>query len=193
MANASVQQHVINSKTWGSTLSELSRYRELLWFFIWRDITVKYKQTFLGIAWAVLQPLGTMLIFTLLFGMVAKFPTDGIPAPIFYYAGLLPWTFFTSALTASGNSLVSNKNLISKVYFPRLALPASAVLSGLLDYFLASVILFVLILLYGVTLTWQLCLIPILIVPVVVTALGGGSSCLHSMSSIGILNTSFRS
>ncbi|MFA4828087.1 MAG: ABC transporter permease [Thermodesulfovibrionales bacterium] len=120
---------------------ELWAYRELLYFLAWRDIKVKYKQTALGVVWAILQPFLTMIIFSILFGKLAKVPSDGIPYPIFVYAGLLPWNYFSSALSSSGNSLVASSNLITKVYFPRLIIPASASLSSLLDFFIASIIL----------------------------------------------------
>ncbi|OGW33220.1 MAG: phosphate ABC transporter permease [Nitrospirae bacterium GWC2_42_7] len=120
---------------------ELWAYRELLFFLSWRDIKVKYKQTTLGVAWAILQPFLTMIVFSVLFGTFAKMPSDGIPYPIFVYAGLLPWNYFSSSLSSSGNSLVASSNLITKVYFPRLIIPASAALSSLLDFLIASVIL----------------------------------------------------
>lgn len=166
--------YVVNEQSWGGTVGELWRCRELVWFFVWRDVAIKYKQTFFGIAWAVLQPLCAMIVFTLLFGRVAKLPSEGVPHPVFYYAGLLPWTLFTAGVVASGNSLIANTNLLTKVYFPRIALPTSAVLAGLIDYAVASVVLLVLLLCYGVGTTWQLLLLPILTVPVVAATLGAG-------------------
>ena len=120
---------------------EIWKYRELLYFLTKRDIKVRYKQTVLGGLWAIIQPVFTMIVFTLFFGKLAKVPSDGIPYPIFVYAGLLPWTYFANALAASGNSLVGSQNLISKVYFPRLIIPASASLTGLLDLFIAMILL----------------------------------------------------
>lgn len=155
-------------------LREVWRYRELLAFFIWRDISVKYKQTLFGVAWAVLQPLFTMIVFTIFFGRVAKMPSEGIPHPIFYYSALLPWTFLANALNSSGNCLISNENLITKVYFPRLALPASAVLSGLLDMVIASSLLIVMMWLYEVPVTSELAYWPIFVVPLTILALGVG-------------------
>src|SRR5499426_1204658 len=114
-------------------LAELWDYRELLYFLIWRDVKVRYKQTLLGVAWAVLQPLFTMLLFSLFFGRLAKIPSDGAPYPIFSYTALVIWTFFANGLTQSSNSLITNANLIKKVYFPRLAVPVAAVLAGLVD------------------------------------------------------------
>jgi len=129
-------------------LKEIWKYRELLYFLTKRDIKVRYKQTVLGGLWAIIQPLFTMIVFTLFFGKLAKVPSDGVPYPIFVYAGLLPWTYFANALAASGNSLVGSQNLISKVYFPRLIIPTSASLTGLLDLFIAMLILGVLMIYY---------------------------------------------
>ena len=131
-------------------LKSLWDYRELLYFLTWRDVKVRYKQTALGAAWAIIQPLFTMIIFTIFFGKLANMPSDGIPYPIFAYSALLPWTFFSNAITSSGNSLVGSANLVTKVYFPRLALPVSSVLAGLVDLALALVVLVGLMLFYGV-------------------------------------------
>ncbi len=122
-------------------LGKLWSYRELLYFFTWRDVMVRYKQTVLGAAWAILQPLLTMLVFTLFFGRLAKMPSDGVPYPLFAYAALLPWQLFAYSLTQASNSLVASQNLIKKVYFPRLAIPISAVLAGLVDFVLAFVVM----------------------------------------------------
>jgi lipopolysaccharide transport system permease protein len=122
-------------------LKEIWSYRELLYFLTKRDIKVRYKQTILGGLWAIIQPVFTMIVFTLFFGKLAKVPSDGLPYPIFVYAGLLPWTYFANAVSASGNSLVGSANLITKVYFPRLIVPASASLAGLLDFFVAMLVL----------------------------------------------------
>src|SRR5688572_30391929 len=121
-------------------LSELWEYRELLYFLTWRDVKVRYKQTALGAAWAVIQPLFMMLVFSLFFGRLAKMPSDGIPYPVFTFCALLPWQLFAHALSESSNSLVGNQNLITKVYFPRLVVPISAVLGGLVDFAIAFVI-----------------------------------------------------
>jgi lipopolysaccharide transport system permease protein len=130
------------SRGWVSLrLHELWEYRELLYFLTWREVKVRYKQTVLGAAWAIIQPLFTMLLFSLFFGRLAKIPSDGIPYPLFSLAGLVPWTFFSNALTQSSNSLVSSSNLISKVYFPRLAVPISAVFSGVVDFLISFVLL----------------------------------------------------
>src|SRR5436190_3229728 len=123
------------SEGWVSLkLFELWEYRELLYFLIWRDIKVRYKQTVLGVAWAVIQPFFTMLVFSLFFGRLAKVPSDGVPYPIFSYAALVPWNFFANGLSQSSDSLVGNANLLKKVYFPRLAIPIGAVLSGVIDF-----------------------------------------------------------
>ena len=147
------------SKSWVAlNLRDLWAYRELLYFLTWRDVKVRYKQTLLGVAWAILQPLLTMLISTLVFGRLGGFGarTEGIPYPIFVYAGLLPWTFFSNAVTTSGNSLVGSANLITKVYFPRMIIPGAAVAAGLVDFFIAFVLLIGLMLYYKVALTWNL-------------------------------------
>jgi lipopolysaccharide transport system permease protein len=137
---------------------ELWSYRELFFFLAWRDITIRYRQTILGAAWAVLQPLITMVVFTFLFGVAFKVPiTAGIPAPVFYFSGLLPWLYFAATLNSAGNSLVSNGELIKKVYFPRLVLPASAALVGLADMAIGAVILALMMGFYGV-LSWRLLL-----------------------------------
>lgn len=154
---------------------ELWAYRELLFFLAWRDIKVKYKQTALGAAWAILQPFLTMIVFTMIFGRLAKVPSDGIPYPIFVYAGLLPWTYFSTSLSSSGNSLVASTNLITKVYFPRIIIPASASLSGLLDFFIAFIILIGMMFFYQfMPNALGLFLIPILIFLTFLVAVGCG-------------------
>ena len=122
-------------------LKEIWHYRELLYFLTKRDIKVRYKQTVLGGLWAIIQPVFTMVVFTLFFGRLAKIPSEGMPYPVFVYAGLLPWTYFANAVSTSGNSLVGSANLISKIYFPRLIVPMSAALAGLLDFFIAMVVM----------------------------------------------------
>ncbi|MDP2279065.1 MAG: ABC transporter permease [Nitrospirota bacterium] len=154
---------------------ELWAFRELLYFLAWRDIKVKYKQTALGAAWAILQPFLTMVIFSVIFGTFAKVPSDGIPYPIFVYAGLLPWNYFSSALSNSGNSLVASSNLITKVYFPRIIIPTSASLSGLLDFFIASVILIGMMFYYNYSPdTTGIFLIPLLVFLTFMIAVGCG-------------------
>jgi len=155
-------------------LRDLWAYRELLYFLIWRDIKVRYKQTVLGAAWAVIQPLVTMLIFTYFFGKLARVPTDGAPYPIFFYTGLLLWTFFSNGVTGGGNSLIGNSNLITKVYFPRLIIPSAAVGAGLLDFAIAAVLLVGMLVYYGFSVTWAYLMILPLIVLTTVFALGVG-------------------
>src|SRR6266480_7429465 len=139
------------SKGWVSLrLGELWQYRELLYFLVWRDVKVRYKQTALGAAWAILQPVMTMVVFSVFFGRLAKMPSDGIPYPVFAYAALLPWQLFAYALSESGNSLISNQGLITKVYFPRLVIPISAVLAGLVDFAIAFGVLLGLMRSYGI-------------------------------------------
>lgn len=140
---------------------ELWRYRELFLFLAWRDILVRYKQTFLGIAWAVLQPLLTTLVFTIVFEKLGKFPSNGMPYPVLTFTALLPWQFFANALSESSNSLVASSNMISKIYFPRLIVPASAVLSGLVDFAVGFVILIGLMVYYGVGFHPNLLLFPL--------------------------------
>lgn len=130
-------------------LKEIWLYRELLYFFAWRDIKVRYKQTVVGILWVILQPLITMIVFSIFFGKFAKIPSEGIPYPIFVYAGLLPWTMFAQGLTRSTESLVSDSNLIRKVYFPRLIIPIAATLSALIDFFVSFILLVIMMIFYG--------------------------------------------
>jgi lipopolysaccharide transport system permease protein len=134
-------------------LRELWAYRELLYFLTWRDIKVRYKQTALGASWAIIQPLSTMLVFSLFFGRLAKVPSEGVPYPLFSFAALVPWTFFANGLTQSANSVVASQNLVTKIYFPRIAIPIATVLSGAVDLALAFVILLGMMLYYGVSLT----------------------------------------
>jgi len=149
-------------------------YRELLFFLIWRDVKVRYKQTVLGATWAILQPMMTMVVFSVFFGRLAKMPSDGIPYPVFAYAALLPWQLFAYALGESGNSLISNQGLITKVYFPRLVIPISAVLAGLVDFGIAFAVLLVLMLYYGIMPTAAVLLLPLFIVFALATALAVG-------------------
>ncbi|MBL4760069.1 MAG: ABC transporter permease [Mariprofundaceae bacterium] len=154
---------------------ELWAYRELFWVLTLRDIKVRYKQTVLGVAWAVLQPVLTMLIFTVVFGGLAKIPSDGYPYAIFVFAALLPWTFFANAVSTSSTSLINASNMVSKVYFPRLIIPLSSIGSGLVDLAISTVVLFVLMIWFGVGWSLNLLLIPVLLVAVIFTALGVGT------------------
>lgn len=155
-------------------LGELWEYRELLLFLVWRDIKVRYKQTVLGAAWAIIQPLFTMLVFSLFFGRLAKIPSDGIPYPIFSYAALVPWTFFAQGLTQSSDSLVGSANLIRKVYFPRLVIPLSAVMAGVVDFTIAFSMLLLLMFYYGIAPTAQVVWLPALLLLALTTSLGVG-------------------
>ncbi|GJL49632.1 ABC transporter permease [Candidatus Nitrospira salsa] len=155
-------------------LHELWEYRELLYFLTWRDIKVRYKQTVLGAAWAIIQPFFTMVIFSIFFGRLAQIPSDGIPYPIFAFAALVPWTFFSNGLTQSSNSLVNSANLLKKVYFPRLVIPLSSVLSGVVDFVLAFVVLLGMMLFYGIVPTVNVLWLPFLLLLAFVTALGVG-------------------
>jgi lipopolysaccharide transport system permease protein len=155
-------------------LKALWEYRELLYFLVWRDIKVRYKQTALGAAWAVLQPVMTMLVFSIFFGRLAKVPSDGVPYPVFAYVALLPWQLFAFALTESSNSLVASQNLITKVYFPRLVIPISSVLAGLVDFGISFVVLLGMMLYYGIVPTAAVALLPLFLLLAVVTALSVG-------------------
>lgn len=161
-------------KWMGFELPDLWAHRDLLFFLAWRDVKVRYKQTMLGVAWAVLQPLLTMVVFTILFGRLAHVPSDGEPYAIFSYAGLLPWNFFTTAVGNSGNSLVGNANLITKVYFPRLVIPGAAVGAALVDFLIAAVLLLVMMAGYGVAFTPRLLMFPVLTMLATIVALGVG-------------------
>jgi lipopolysaccharide transport system permease protein len=163
------------SKGWVSLkLHELWEYRELLYFLVWRDIKVRYKQTALGATWAIIQPVFTMLVFSLFFGHLGKIPSDGIPYPIFSFAALVPWTFFANGLGQSSNSLVGNANLITKIYFPRLIVPLASVFSGIVDFLLAFVVLLGMMLYYGLVPTLNVLWLPLFVLLALVTSLGVG-------------------
>lgn len=163
------------SRGWISLkLSELWEYRELLYFLTWRDIKVRYKQTVIGAAWAIIQPFFAMVIFSIFFGQLAKIPSDGIPYPIFVYCALLPWQLFAHALNESSNSLVANQGLITKVYFPRLVIPVAPVLAGLVDFGIAFLVLIGMMLYYGIMPTFAVLTIPLFLILAVATALSVG-------------------
>ena len=155
-------------------LRELWTYRELLYFLVWRDIKVRYKQTALGAAWAIIQPFFTMVVFSIFFGALAKLPSDGVPYPIFTYSALVPWTYFATALAMSSNSLVDHARLITKVYFPRLLVPAASVLAGLVDLAIASVVLIGMMLYYGMVPGAAVVFLPLFVLLAAATALGVG-------------------
>lgn len=162
-------------RAWTSIdLKELWQYRELLYFLTWRDVKVRYKQTALGAVWAIIQPFFMMLVFSLFFGRLARVPSDGIPYPVFVFCGLLPWQLFAHALTESSNSLVGNQNLITKVYFPRLVIPISAVLGGAIDFLIAFVILLGMMLYYGIVPGVAILALPGFVLLALLTALGVG-------------------
>jgi len=155
-------------------LSELFAYRELLYFFVWRDIKVRYKQTVIGAGWAVIQPFMTMVVFTLFFGRLAKVPSGGLPYPVFYYVALLPWMYFSNALTAATNTVVENQRIITKVFFPRLILPISSILPGLVDFGIAFLVLVGMMVYYKIHLTAAVFWFPFFLLLAMATALGVG-------------------
>lgn len=179
MSNSSFEAKTVTlirpSRGWISLrLQEVWKYRELLYFLIWRDIKVRYKQTIIGAAWAIIQPFFTMVVFSLFFGWLAKIPSDGIPYPIFSYAALVPWMFFANGLSQSSDSLVGSANLIKKVYFPRLAIPTAAVLSGIVDFVLAFSVLLGMMFFYGIIPTWNIVWLPAFLILTLMTSLGVG-------------------
>jgi lipopolysaccharide transport system permease protein len=155
-------------------LRELWEYRELLYFLVWRDVKVRYKQTALGASWAIIQPFMTMVVFSIFFGHLAKVPSDGIPYPIFSFAALVPWTFFASGLNQSSNSLVGSGSLISKVYFPRLIIPLASVFSGIVDFAIAFLVMLAMMLYYGLIPTLNVIWLPLFLLLALVTSLGVG-------------------
>lgn len=166
-------------------LASLYRYRELLYFLTWRDVKVRYKQAAIGVAWVVLQPLLTMIVFTVIFGQFAKMPSDDLPYPIFTFAALLPWNYFSQAISRSGTSLVSNANLISKVYFPRLIVPMSGALGPLVDFAISFIILLGMMAWYGIAPTWGVLMLPFFLLLAFFTAL---ALCLY----LSALNVKYR-
>jgi len=167
--------HIEPSRGWLSlNLQELWTYRELLYFLIWRDMKVRYKQTVLGAAWAIIQPLSTMIVFTIVFGRLARIPSEGVPYPMFSFAALVPWTFFANGLTRAANSMISNSNLIKKVYFPRLIMPVAGTLSGIVDFCIAFIVLLGMMLFYHITPTLLILWLPLFLLLAWITALGVG-------------------
>jgi len=174
-ADASRPTLIAPSRGWRSLdLRELWQYRELLYFLTWRDVAVRYKQTLLGALWAILQPLLTMVVFSLFFGKLAGMPSDGLPYPLFSFAALVPWSFFASGLTQSSNSLVGSSNLIRKVYFPRLVVPLSSVISGGVDFAIAFVVLLGMMAFYGVRPGIAILALPLFFLLAFITAFGAG-------------------
>ena len=150
------------------------RYRELFYFLAWRDILVRYKQTAIGVLWALLRPLLTMIVFTIVFGKLAKLPSEGMPYPILVFAAMLPWQFFSSAFTEAGNSLITNSNLISKVYFPRLVVPTSAVIVSFADFLVSGILMVGLMIWYGHMPSWRIVFLPLFILIAFAAAMGSG-------------------
>lgn len=162
-------------KGWvGLNIRELWLYRELVFFLVWRDVKVRYKQTLLGAAWAILKPLFSMIVFTIIFGNLAHLPTDEVPPPLFYFTGLLPWIFFQDGISKASNSLVSGRNLITKVYFPRLAIPLSSVVAGLVDFAIAFLVLIGMMVFYNFTPTSAIWVLPLFLLLGMITSLGTG-------------------
>ncbi len=168
---------VIESKKGWAILdfAEILRYRDLIYFLVWRDIKVRYKQTVLGIAWAAIQPFMSMVVISIIFGHWVKMPSEGYPYPIFVYSALLPWTFFANAITTSGNSVVGSSTLITKVYFPRLIVPVASIGAGIVDFLIALVVMFGMMMYYQVTWHMSLVAVPFLFLAVTFTALGVGT------------------
>lgn len=175
MKNSSSFQNftlIAPSKGWiPVSLSRLWEYRELLYFLIWKDLKVRYKQTLLGIAWVILQPFLTMVVFSLFFGSFAKVPSDGFPYPVFTFTALLPWQLFANSVSFGGNSLINNQNLITKIYFPRIIIPISTVFTGLVDFAVAFLVLMLIMFYYNIAITFTVLLIPLFLVLAVITAL----------------------
>ena len=174
LVSPSLLRIVPNTQWWRIPYRELWIYRELIYFFVWRDVKIRYKQTAIGAAWAVLQPLLTMAVFSLFFGKLAHIPSDGLPYPIFYYSALLPWTYFSTSLQNTTNTIVDNQRLITKVYFPRLSLPLSSVVSGLVDFSVSFMMFIFLSLYYAIRPTFALLWFPAFLLLALFTALGVG-------------------
>ncbi len=155
-------------------LLEVSKFRELFYFLVWRDIKIRYKQTVLGASWAILEPFIKMVVFTIFFGKVANIQTDGVPKPIYYYLALVPWTYFANSVRLSGNSLLTNAKLVRKVYFPRTIIPTASALGGSLDFLIASLVVVGMMIYYGVGFTWYSLLWPVLFIPLVMFTVGLG-------------------
>jgi len=155
-------------------LADFWQYRELLYFMAWRNVTVRYKQTLLGVSWAILQPFMTMIVFSIFFGKLGNIPSDGIPYPVFAYCALLPWQLFAHSMTESGNSIVANQHLITKVYFPRLIIPIAPVVSGLVDFAVAFLVLIGMMLFYGIVPSWAIVTLPLFILLAVCTSIAVG-------------------
>ncbi len=174
MSNPSAELVITAGRAQRQYWRDLWRYRELFYFLAWRDILVRYKQTAIGIVWALIRPFLTMVVFTVVFGNIAQLPSDGVPYPILVFAGMLPWQFFANALSECSNSLISNANLISKVYFPRLVIPTSAVIVSLVDFFISGFILLGLMVFYHFVPSWRIITLPFFIAIAFAAAMGFG-------------------
>jgi lipopolysaccharide transport system permease protein len=175
MNSESPKELVIEAgKTEGQYWKDIWRYRELFYFLSWRDILVRYKQTVIGIAWSLIRPILTMVVFTIVFGKLAKLPSEGVPYPILVYTALLPWQFFSNSLSESSNSLITNSNLLSKIYFPRLILPTSSVIVGIVDFLISFVILIGLMVWFHFIPQWRILALPFFLALALVTSLGFG-------------------
>ena len=172
--NAGFDLIIEPNRTTGAFFRELLRYRELFYFLAWRDILVRYKQTVIGIAWSVIRPLLTMLVFTIVFGRLAKLPSEGVPYPILVFSAMLPWQYFANAMQESANSLIAESRLISKVYFPRLIVPTSSVIVSAVDFLISLVLLGLLMLGYGFVPSWTLLFMPFFFLLATLAALGAG-------------------
>jgi len=174
MANGRVKIVIEAGRTEHRYWQDLWHYRELFYFLAWRDILVRYKQTIIGIAWALIRPLLTMLVFTIVFGKLAKLPSEGVPYPILVFAAMLPWQFFATAFSEAGNSLINNANMMSKVYFPRLVMPVSAVIVSFVDFLISFVIMGGLMVWYGYVPSFQIIMLPLFIIIAFAVSLGAG-------------------
>lgn len=175
MPNPTVQEIVLEAgRTEGQYWRDLWRYRELFYFLAWRDILVRFKQTVIGIAWALIRPLLTMVVFTVVFGKIAKLPSEGVPYPLLVFAAMLPWQFFATALGEASNSLIGNSNLISKIYFPRLIVPAGSVITSFVDFLISGAFLVALMAWYRFLPDWRLFTLPLFILLAFAAALGSG-------------------
>ena len=171
-----LDQTVIEPKSGWQPINwrELREYRDLYYFLVWRDINVLHKQTVLGFAWAVIRPFFSMIVFSIVFGRLAQLPSDGVPYPIFSYVALVPWTYFATAMTESTESLVKNRNILTKVYFPRLVIPMTPVLAKLVNFGIAFVILILMMAWFSIVPTWEVVFLPLLVLLMILTALGVG-------------------
>lgn len=188
-AGAATELVIRPSKGWMAVdFGELFRYRELLYFLVWRDLKVRYKQTVLGVAWAVLQPVFSMVVFTVIFGRLAKIDSEGFPYAVFVYAGLLPWTFFSAAVSMAGQSLISQQNLLTKIYFPRLFIPTASLGAGLVDLAISFGVYMLVLLGYGIMPSWQMVYLPGLVLLTTISVLGFG----YTLAALTVSYRDFR-